>query len=275
MTPAVWLVLGALALTGAAPRSGDRVRLRELVGAGRLRDRRQRAAHRALADRSWRGAPVVAGVAVAAGILACASASPVWAGALAVLAATGRSLGRTAGARRRSAAAEAGLRSGVRALAAELDAGGRPAQALTAAARAAPAHAGILETAARAAEGGDDPADVLLDAGSTRGIGAAWRVAGAAGSPLAGVLARVADDLDAAADQRRRIGVAVAGPRASAAVLAGLPVLGLGLATAMGAEPLRFLLGTRAGAVIGAVGVVLDAAGLWWIERIVGRAAAG
>ena len=61
----------------------------------------------------------------------------------------------------------------------------------------------------------------------TRALGLAWRLGHDTGAALGAVLARVADDLAAAAEQRRAVAVALAGPRASAAVLTGLPLLGL------------------------------------------------
>ena len=77
-----------------------------------------------------------------------------------------------------------------------------------------------------------------------------------------------------AADQRRAVAVALSGPRASAAVLTGLPVLGLLMGTAMGARPWAFLLESPGGRVLAAAGVLFDVAGVCWMRRIL-RVAGG
>jgi tight adherence protein B len=88
------------------------------------------------------------------------------------------------------------------------------------------------------------------------------------------VLTHLAHDLAAVAEQRRAVAVALSGPRSSAAVLTGLPVLGIALGAAMGARPLPFLFGAGPGRAVCAAGVVLDAAGVLWMRRIVRRAQA-
>jgi tight adherence protein B len=75
-----------------------------------------------------------------------------------------------------------------------------------------------------------------------------------------------------AEEQRRTVGVALAGPRSSAALLTGLPLVGIGLGAAMGARPWEFLLGSPAGRIVCCVGVVLDTAGVLWMRRILRRA---
>jgi tight adherence protein B len=63
----------------------------------------------------------------------------------------------------------------------------------------------------------------------------------------------------------------MAGARATATILAGLPVLGVGLGHAIGAEPLRFLLSGGVGGWCLLIGVTLACAGLWWSDRITDR----
>lgn len=61
----------------------------------------------------------------------------------------------------------------------------------------------------------------------------------------------------------------LAGARSTAVMLAGLPVLGLLLGTALGADPLHVLLHTGAGLGCLLVGGVLEGLGMWWALRIV------
>jgi tight adherence protein B len=52
-------------------------------------------------------------------------------------------------------------------------------------------------------------------------------------------------------------------------MLAGLPVMGLLLGTALGADPLHVLLHSGPGLGCLVVGGVLEGVGLWWALRIV------
>jgi len=164
------------------------------------------------------------------------------------------------------------LLTATRLLVAELAAGSRPAAALAAAALVAPNHASGLAAASAAAGTGADPAAVLLAAVDLEPLGHAWRVAAISGAPMADVLARVAADLADLEQQHRAVAVALAGPRSSAGLLAGLPVVGIALGVAMGAEPLPFLLGTPPGRVLCGAGVLLDALGVMWTQRLMRRA---
>ena len=100
----------------------------------------------------------------------------------------------------------------------------------------------------------------------------AWRMSARTGAPLAEVLARVRADLADGAATRRDVQAAVAGPKASASLLALLPMLGLALGAAMGADPVAILIATPAGRILLCLGVVLDAAGVLWSNRLVRRA---
>lgn len=168
------------------------------------------------------------------------------------------------------------------ALAAELRAGRSPEAALQVAAQVAvAATARALQAAATAAAVGGDPAlrlaeeaDATASPQLLRGLAACWSVCTPGGAGLAAAVDRV---VTAERDlQQRRLDVAaeLAGPRATARLLAALPVLGLLLATALGAAPLAFLLGTGVGRVDLLAGVGLDVAGLLWTRRLVRRAGA-
>jgi tight adherence protein B len=183
-------------------------------------------------------------------------------------------VGRDVRSRRRAAARHRDVSTAVRVLVGELESGARPAAALTAAADAGPAVSAVMLRAASAAASGDDVAAVLADAADDELalIGVAWRLGDATGAALAAVLARVCADFAAADAQRRSVAIALAGPRSSAFVLAGLPLLGIGLGAAMGARPAQFLTGDPAGRLLCCVGVVLDVAGVLWLRTILRRA---
>jgi tight adherence protein B len=201
-------------------------------------------------------------------------AGPVLAVAAAAVFAVGAVLVRDVIVARADASRRAELRRGVRVLVAELEAGALPARALAASAEVAPYYSVVLRAAGQAAAVGDDAAAVLCARDETRPIGLAWTLGQDAGAPLAEVLGRVADDLSAAEEQYRAVAVALSGPRSSAVMLAGLPVVGIALGASMGAQPLTFLGGRGAGQLVCCVGVLLDGAGLMWMRRIL-RSAQG
>ncbi|MYU66461.1 hypothetical protein GTY91_27835, partial [Streptomyces sp. SID69] len=101
------------------------------------------------------------------------------------------------------------------------------------------------------------------------GLAACWRVAVDQGAGLAAGLDRLDGALRAERDQRADLRAQLAGARATAVLLAALPVLGLLLGAAMGAAPLRVLLHSGPGLGCLLIGAVFEAAGLWWSARIV------
>jgi tight adherence protein B len=99
-------------------------------------------------------------------------------------------------------------------------------------------------------------------------VTAAIELAEATGAPLADVLERLDADLRAA-DRVRAIALAqLAGARASAWLLAAMPVAGVGLGHAIGADPMRVLLHTPLGAACLLGAVMLQLAGLTWADRL-------
>ncbi|MFP3968213.1 type II secretion system F family protein [Actinomadura fulvescens] len=103
-------------------------------------------------------------------------------------------------------------------------------------------------------------------------LAACWRIGSERGATLATVLDGLASALRDEEAQRQDVAAQLAGPRATARLLAGLPLLGLGMAAALGANPLAFLFGTIPGACCLIIGVTLDAIGLWW-TRCLAKAA--
>ena len=63
----------------------------------------------------------------------------------------------------------------------------------------------------------------------------------------------------------------MAGARATAAVLAGLPIVGAALGHAIGADPIRFLFAPGAGNWLLFIGVTLSCGGLLWADRITAK----
>ena len=103
-------------------------------------------------------------------------------------------------------------------------------------------------------------------------VAAAVRLSARTGCSFAGVATAVEDDLRARARAETELRAAVAGPRASAAVLAGLPVVGLGMGSGVGADPWRVLTTTGTGTALLVTGVALELAGVAWSARLVRRA---
>lgn len=172
--------------------------------------------------------------------------------------------------RRRDAAGHRSVATALEVLAAELAAGSRESSALRAAADAGGPSARCLGTAARLGEIGADPATGFE--GTFSGLAGAWRMRATCGTPLAQLVASVGDDVAARTERRRALDCALAGPRASGAMLASLPVLGVVLGAAMGARPLSFLFGAGRGSTILLVGVGLEVGGWCWIKLLVARA---
>jgi tight adherence protein B len=166
------------------------------------------------------------------------------------------------------------LLAALRLLVAEMRAGTRPADALSAAATMDPHHVTAWQRAADAQRAGSGAATVLCHDPDLAFVGHAWAVAAATGAAPAEVLQKAAADVAAHDEHCRAVHTALAGARASAAIMAVLPALGCVLGTAMGARPIPTLFGTAAGRLCLVVGIAFDAAGLAWTARIARRASA-
>ncbi len=181
-------------------------------------------------------------------------------------------LGQRAEWRRRAAAAESAALDAVVSLAADLRAGQPPDRALAAVASSLPDESaglsrGLLRLPRPSRPGG---AVALI----RQRVLAAVRVAEATGAPLADLL----DRLDADLRTQRLVAVhgaaQAAGATATGALLAALPVAGIGLGYGLGVDPGRVLLHTRVGAGCTLLALALQLAGLAWVGRIA-RAATG
>lgn len=103
-------------------------------------------------------------------------------------------------------------------------------------------------------------------------IAAGWEVAHRSGAGLADVLDRLAVSLRDEEDVRLEVTGALGPPRATAKLLAVLPVFGAVLGIGLGADPIGVLLGSLLGALCLAVGAMFAIAGLFWVERIAAAA---
>jgi tight adherence protein B len=166
------------------------------------------------------------------------------------------------------------LADGLGALAADLRSG-RSLDAATGAAVTACADSGCGPALARAIRAPEalpsETEDRVLGEALGR-IAAAVRLSARTGCSLAAVAGAVEDDLRARHRHRLELRAATAAPRASASLLAGLPLLGLAMGNGVGADPWGVLTGTGVGQVLLVAGVALEAAGLAWSRRLVARA---
>ncbi|MBT2532335.1 hypothetical protein J7E83_09390 [Arthrobacter sp. ISL-48] len=104
-------------------------------------------------------------------------------------------------------------------------------------------------------------------------LAACFDIAEASGCPLADVLTRFAAQLEVEDDAEAARQTALAGPKATVSLLTWLPLMGLGLGIALGADPLAVLLGTPLGLAALAAGASLTVAGRVWSARLVSAAA--
>ena len=229
---------------------------------------------------AWSGAPrhrAVWGVPGLAATVATLVLLALWRPGLAVVAAVlaaagvgaGRLLRQRAGRRREQEVAARVLEC-CELMAAELGAGQPPGRCLAEAAAAWPPLAAVAEAFRMGADVpgafrqlADDPG-----ADDLRLVAAAWQVAHRTGQGLAETVQAVAADLRAAAASRRVVEGELASARATARMVAGLPVLALAMGSGAGGDPWGFLLGTPAGVACLAAGLALGLAGLAWIESI-------
>ena len=101
-----------------------------------------------------------------------------------------------------------------------------------------------------------------------RRLASAIAVSRASGAPLADLLERLDAHLRAVDRTRALAETQAAGARASAALLAAMPVAGVALGAAIGVDPVRVLLHTAPGSVAFCSAVALQLGGLAWTARL-------
>ena len=98
-----------------------------------------------------------------------------------------------------------------------------------------------------------------------------WQLAQDHGLAIATLMQAAQRDIVERERFAARVDAGMAGARTTAAMLAGLPLLGIGLGQLIGAEPVRFLLSGGSGGWLLVIGVALACAGLLWSDRITAR----
>ena len=113
--------------------------------------------------------------------------------------------------------------------------------------------------------------DAAAARASAASVVVACRFSHGLGAPLADVLDAIGDAIDDSQDVEEARRVASAGPLMSARVLAGLPLVGVTAALALGASPWGFYTSGTPGAVCASLGVLAWVAGVASCRRILAR----
>lgn len=179
----------------------------------------------------------------------------------------------------RSAMAEgAALEAALEVLVGELRVGAHPVRAFEAAAgeTGGAVSVALRGVAARARMGADVPAGLRAAAHTSampahwERIAVCWQLASEHGLAIAGLMRAAQRDITERQRFSAKVGAGLAGARATAVILAGLPVLGVALGQLIGARPLTFLCSAPGGWFL-LVGTTLICTGLWWSDRITDR----
>ncbi len=135
--------------------------------------------------------------------------------------------------------------------------------------------------AAAAARWGASVPDALRRLGELPGaegvarLAAVWQLCAGSGASLAVGVGHVLETARAEQATRHVVAAELASARATARMLGLMPVMILVAGQGIGAEPWPFLLDSLPGLACLAAGSACALTGLWWIDRIAGRAARG
>ena len=212
---------------------------------------------------------VVSAVVLPAGVVVAGAlvAATVWARRRRRIRAAGR------------AAESSALQGALDVLVAELRVGAHPVAAFDVAAAEVDGvvAASLRAVAARAWLGADVAAGLrtVADRSSMSAhwerLAVCWQLAQDHGLSIATLMQTAQRDIVARERFSADVDAGLTGARTTAAVLAALPVLGVGLGELIGAKPLSFLLSNDAGGWVLVAGVTLACAGLLWSDHITAR----
>lgn len=180
---------------------------------------------------------------------------------------------------RRAMAEGRALHTAIEVLVSELRVGAHPVHAFGVAAEEAGglAGAGMRAVAVRARLGADVATGLQAVSQSSalpaqwNRLAVYWRLANEHGLSIATLMHAAQRDIVEQQRFSEKLIADTAGARATAAILTGLPMLGVLLGQLIGAQPLRFLLGGHAGGWLLVVGLTLACGGLLWCDRITDR----
>lgn len=187
---------------------------------------------------------------------------------------------RRLGLRRRARIAEASaLQGALGVLVGELRIGAHPVTAIGVAAGETQGRIAqsLNSVAARALLGADVAAGLRAEAQRSASprhwerLAVCWQLAQTHGLAIATLMQAAQRDIVERERFDGRVEAGMAGARATAAILAGLPVLGVLMGESIGADPLRFLLSGGTGGWLLIVGTGLICSGLLWSDRITNR----
>ena len=174
------------------------------------------------------------------------------------------------------------LETAIDVLVGELRVGSHPATAFAVAAgeTAGPVAGACRAVAARARLGADVAAGLRGVAETSAlpshwdRLAVCWQLAAEHGLAMSTLMQSAQRDI---AERQRfsdQVRSAMAGARATATILASLPVLSVAMGQLIGARPMAFLLGDGVGEWLLVVGLTLVCAGLLWADRITARVTA-
>ena len=182
--------------------------------------------------------------------------------------------------RRRARLQEASVLQGaLDVLIGELRVGAHPVIAIGTAAKESHGRvaAALGSVAARAVLGADVVAGLQAEAhrsttpGHWEWLAACWHLAQTHGLAIATLMQAAQRDIVERERFHGRIEAGMAGARATAVILAGLPILGVLLGQSIGADPLSFLFCGGAGGWLLVLGSALICCGLLWSDRITSK----
>ncbi|HYZ67659.1 MAG TPA: type II secretion system F family protein [Mycobacterium sp.] len=176
---------------------------------------------------------------------------------------------------KRRADESAALQGALDVLVGELRVGAHPVAAFSVAATEVDGSvaSSFRAVAARARLGADVAAGLRSVSASSmpahwRRLAVYWQLAQDHGLSIATLMQTAQRDIIERERFSAKVNAGMTGARTTAAVLAGLPLLGVGLGELIGAEPLSFLLSNGAGGWLLVIGVALACTGLLWSDRI-------